>query len=246
MSDPLFRDDDGSADPSAAAALSAYAAGTGSEHDALTALAATRLLVPVVAVLADEPGAGDSEAGSPRGGEKNSEMAMPKLIGRDGRAAIPAFTSLEALARWQPSARPVPAAAADVWHAAAGESCAVIVDVAGPVPLAVEGARLDALARGAAAPLPHEDPDVRDTVAALLAQAAATAGGASGGPARFALRPGADDGDLVIDLVPPAALDRAGAQAFAADVGSSVMRHLGGRLRRGIAIAIAPGPAPSP
>ena len=52
--DSKFAADDGSADPAAAAALAAFAAGTGSEHAALTALAGVRLLVPVVA--AEVPG----------------------------------------------------------------------------------------------------------------------------------------------------------------------------------------------
>ena len=226
--DPRFRDDDGSADPAAAAALSAFAAAQGSEHDTLTALARTRLLVPVVAVLSDDDGQEPSPAVT---GEKNSEMAMPTLVGRDGRAAIPVFTGLDALARWQPAARPVPAGAVQVWQAAVQESCAVIVDVAGPVPLAVEGARLAALAQGQPAPLPHEDPDVHDVVAALVAEAA---GGA--GPASFALRPAPGDADLLIELTPPAAMDQA---AFASQIGSGVLDRLGYRLRRGIALALA-------
>jgi len=46
-----FRGDRGAADPRVTAALAAYQAGQGSEQAALTALAATRLLVPVIAVL---------------------------------------------------------------------------------------------------------------------------------------------------------------------------------------------------
>src|ERR1700742_5332887 len=52
-----FRDDDGAADPRVTAALAAYDAGQGSEQDALTALAAERLLAPGVGVRADEPSA---------------------------------------------------------------------------------------------------------------------------------------------------------------------------------------------
>ena len=100
-----FRDDDGAADPRVQAALAAYHAGQGSEQDALTALAAARLLVPVVAVLA---------GGSAAEGDKNSEMALPTLIGRDGRPAVLAFTGLGTLARWRPNARPVPAEAGRV------------------------------------------------------------------------------------------------------------------------------------
>ena len=53
-----FRDDDGSADPRAAAALAAFGAGLGSEHAALSALASTRLLVPIVAAQSEPEGRG--------------------------------------------------------------------------------------------------------------------------------------------------------------------------------------------
>src|SRR4029077_4910792 len=74
-------------------------------------------------------------------GDKDSEMVLPTLIGRDGRPAVLAFTGLDALARWRPDARPVPAEADRVWRAAVADGCAVVIDVAGPVPLAVEGTR---------------------------------------------------------------------------------------------------------
>ncbi len=127
-----YPDDDGSADPAAAAALAAYAAGNGGEHAALAALAAARLLVPVVAMP----------------GEKASEMALPLVIGNDGRPALLAFTCLDSLRRWRPGARPVPVPAASVWQAGAQEAGAVVIDIAGPVPFAVDGARLAALAEG--------------------------------------------------------------------------------------------------
>jgi hypothetical protein len=245
------RDDDGSADPAAAAALAAFAAGAGSEHAALLALAATRLLVPVVAGLGD---AGE-DAGSapPGGGEKSSDMSLPTLVGRDGRRAVPAFTSLAALARWQPSARPMPAAADLVWRAAAADACSVVIDVAGPVPLAVEGARLAALAGGRPVPAPDEDPDVQAAVAAAITEAvaqtpaaralAAAAGPGEGALAGFVLHPGVHGGDLLIELTVAPMID---AQELAAQVGPAVMQLLGPRLRRGIALALSPPPAPGP
>ena len=150
-----FRDDGGAADPSVRTALAAYHAGQGSEQDALIALAAARLLVPVVAA----PGAAPTA----------SEMALPTLIGHDGRPAVLAFTGLDTRARWRPSARPVPAEADRVWRAAVADGCAVVIDVAGPVPLAVEGARLAALAAGQAVPPVYEDGDVRAEVEAAIA-----------------------------------------------------------------------------
>jgi hypothetical protein len=239
-----FAGDDGSADASAATALSAFAAAEGSEYAALTALAGIRLLVPLVAALAPPDAAAPAPRGEPdachpaAGGEKASEMALPTLVGRDGRRAIPAFTCLDALARWRPSARPVPADAALVWRAAVEDDCAVVIDVAGPVPLAVEGARLAALASGAPVPLPHDDPDVRDAVAAVVTDAAAAAG-LRPDQAGFALRPGVQGGDLLIELTVPAGLDHAAGESLAGQVGPAVLDRLGGRLGRGIALAVA-------
>ena len=222
-----FRHDHGGADPRVAAALAAYQAAEGSEHAALTALAAARLLVPVVAVLAD---------GSAAEGDKNSEMVLPTLIGQDGRPAVLAFTSLDALARWRRSARPVPAEAGRVWRAAVADRCAVVIDVAGPVPLAVEGARLEALAAGLPVPPAHEDQDVRAEVEAAVAAEPAIAG--------FSLAPGreaavgteATDLSVRLDVSggdwPPAVRRAAG----------RIAARLAGRLRRGVEISVTRDP----
>ena len=186
VAEPRFPGDDGTADPAVRAALAAYAAGQGSEHAALTALARSRLLVPVVAVLgeADE-----------NGSEKSTEMALPTLVGQDGRRAVLAFTCLDALKQWRADARPVPVPAVSAWLAGTqDDASAVLIDVAGPVTLAVDGARLAALAAGRPVPLPHQDPEVLAALQAALAReplivaAALTSPDqrvtAAGGPAR--------------------------------------------------------------
>ncbi len=219
-----FRGDDGATDPGVAAALAAYSAGEGSEHAALTALSAARLLVPVVAVATDLPSAGARDGHATDSG---SEMVLPTLIGRDGRPAVLAFTCLDALVRWRPQARPVPAEADRVWRAAMADGCAVIVDVAGPVPLAIEGARLAALAAGRQAPLPHQDPDVRDLVGSALAGEPAVAG--------FSLAPGSAEGtDLAITL----RLAVADWRPAASRVAESLASRLAGRMRRGVEIRV--------
>lgn len=217
--------------------LRAFAAGGGSEQAALAALAASRLLVPVVAVPAERPRGGPSGARAPGNAEKAAEMALPTLIGLDGRRAIPAFTSLESMRRWQADARPVLAAARQVWQAATADSCAVIIDVAGPVPLAVEGFRLAALARGEEPPAPCADSDVHEVVSGVLADRLDVAA--------FELRPGDADNDLVIALT--VAADQAGRDVteLAAWVADSVLERLGGRLRRGVAIWLGRAGAPA-
>ncbi|MEU7744165.1 SseB family protein [Nonomuraea sp. NPDC049158] len=139
---PLDPGDDGTAAPAVAAALASYERGAAEATEVLNALTGARLLVPVVALLTE------SEVGE-HGlrQEKESEMALPKLVGKDGREAVPVFTGAESLARWRPDARPIQATLLQVCRAAAGERvAAVVVDVAGPVPFVIEGGVLEALA----------------------------------------------------------------------------------------------------
>ena len=226
--------DAGGADPAVTAALAAYAAGEATEQAALTAIAASRLLVPVVTVPV-EPGAqhgdspmsppdatqwpgGEQHSGERPGGEKETEMALPTLIGNDGRKAVIAFTGTETIRRWRADARPVPVPAARLWPAVAAERAdAVVIDVAGPVPLVIEGARLAALAHGDPPPAPHEDPDVHAEVAAV------TSG--------FTLEPGGTEAELTITLK---SADQAGARAVA----EAIAARLAPRFRRGIAIRL--------
>jgi hypothetical protein len=227
--DGRFRDDRGSADDGVTSALAAFAAGTGTEQAALTALAEARLLVPVVPVLADELGDDPSGAVPPAaGGEKASEMAMPAIVGRDGRRALPAFTCLEALHRWQPDARPVPVAASSIWQSAVQESAAVIIDIAGPVPLAVEGARLAALASAGAIPALHEDPDVWQLSAVAAAQIAPGI--------RVKLSAPPPGLDLTLELGPPLGAAQPVPDDIADRIASCLTSLLAGRLRAGIVV----------
>jgi hypothetical protein len=238
--DERFRDDRGAADPAVAAALAAYGEGTGGEHAVLVALAGSRLLVPVVAVLADDDAGADPLAGHdepepaalPRG-EKASDMAMPEIVGRDGRRALPAFTSIESLQRWRAGARPVPVPAASVWQSAVQESCAVVIDIAGPVPVVVEGTRLAALAAGSDVPGMNEDPDVRRQVAAAAAEVAPGI--------RVRLSEPNGGLDFTLELAPPAGSPGLVPEDVASRIADAVHARLPGRIRSGIAVIRRPG-----
>ena len=208
------------------AALAAYAAGRGSEHAVLAALDSARLMVPVMAVLAGED---TPEPGGLRR-EKSSEMALPTVIGSDGRAALPAFTSAASLAAWRPEARPVPVPAAQVWQSGVKDASAVVIDIAGPVPFVVDGARLAALARGGAVPLPHEDPDVM-----ALAHQALAAEPVIGG---YRLQPGTDGTDLTLLLVPVPGHGAEEVRDAIQRAGQRLMAGAGDRVRRGLQVAV--------
>jgi hypothetical protein len=146
--DPSFAGDHGEPGAALTAALTAYAAGTGSQVDALAAVRASRLLVPVVAVLGevevDERGPDHDRAH-----DKTSDMATVLLQGADGRMALLVFSGLPALQAWDAEARPVPVTARTAAQAALQDgAAAIVVDVAGPAAFVVEGQDLEGLASG--------------------------------------------------------------------------------------------------
>ncbi|NHC24952.1 SseB family protein [Nocardioides sp. IC4_145] len=141
---PGFPDDTGEAPPALVAAATAYASDRRRYGDVLAALTGCRLLVPVVAVLGevevDEHGLAH---------DKSSDMAAVLLTGADGRLALLSFSGTAAMAAWDPAARPVPVPARVAAQSAVQEgAAALLVDVAGPVRVVVEGEDLHALAAG--------------------------------------------------------------------------------------------------
>jgi SseB protein N-terminal domain len=139
-----YPDDTGEASPRLAAALEGYAADETRYPDVLAALGGARLLVPVVAVLGEVETGGDGLAR-----DKSSDMATVLLQGADGRPALLAFTSTETLAAWNPEGRPVAVPTRTAALSAVQEGAdALLLDVAGPVTVAVEGEDLRALAAG--------------------------------------------------------------------------------------------------
>jgi hypothetical protein len=224
--DPGYSADDGSADPRLAAALVAYAEDPTAEPAILAALPGARLLVPVVALL------GESEVGTDGlRREKTSDMAVPTIQATDGRRALPAFTSLDSLARWRPDARPVAVPLGRALQALAQEKAdTLLIDMAGPVPYALAGPALRAVAEGRDRVDPLTDAGVLAAVREAIA--------AEPGVVRAYLsRSDASDGTLGLVLAPDSAVQdvaRRLASAFASD---EVLRA---RLVRGLDLALLP------
>lgn len=145
LADSPFPGDDGQADPAVRARLAAT--GSGELPDYLRAVAelcTVRLLVPVVATT--------TVGGETTGGlvtDKEAEMAVVLLQTADGRRAMVAFTGLDALSGWNAEARPVPVTLDRAAGTARQEGAeALLIDVGGPHPLAIDGEILDHLAQG--------------------------------------------------------------------------------------------------
>lgn len=222
--DSGFSGDDGAADPRLSAALAGWAEDRGAVGPVLRALKDARLLVPVVAVLGEVE---EDENGLRR--EKTSDMAVPTLRA-GGRTALPAFTSTQALARWDPAARPVAVPLHRALQAAAHEKAdTIVLDVSGPVPFELTGPALLALAEGRTSADPLADPAVVEAVRSAVA--------AEPSVVRAHLGPGEADGTLALVLDPsaaPAEAARALAGRLAAD------ETLRARLVRGLDLALLP------
>lgn len=124
MSELTPAEDVGDPDPALVAALA-----SGDVPSIRRELLRARVLVPIVAM-------GEESAGA--------DMAVPRLIGADGRHALPVFTSYDALRAWRSDPRPVPMPGEQAIAAAMGEGYdAVVVDVAGPVSHVVDLAPIE-------------------------------------------------------------------------------------------------------
>ncbi|MFB6986221.1 SseB family protein [Streptomyces sp. NPDC056178] len=228
--DPGYSDDDGTAAPALTAALAAWSEDRKAIGPVLEALKGARLLVPVVAVLGEVE---EDEKGLRR--EKTSDMAVPTLQAGD-RRALPAFTSTDSLARWDPQARPVAVPLHQALQAAAHEKAdTVVLDLAGPVAFELTGSALLALAEGRTSADPLDDPAVTSAVRQAVAAEPAVL--------RAHLGPGRADGTLALVLAPdvdPADAARRLAERLAAD---EVLRA---RLVRGLDLALLPADAAAP
>ncbi len=160
-----FSGDAGAADDALLAALAAAheSPGDDAEVAVMEHTAQARWLVPVVAVAAEVDESG------PHTVDTRSDMAAVTLTSPDGSRALPMFTSLESLAAWDPTARPVPVRAAAAAQAAISEECQVlVVDVASSHALVLRPSMLWALAQERAWEPSHRDPHVAAAVRAAV------------------------------------------------------------------------------
>jgi hypothetical protein len=160
-------DDDGSADPALLAALAAFAADPSGERavTVVEAFRAARLLVPLLAHAGDVGRTADGHLV-----DKTQELSIATVSAPDGRAVLPAFTSVQTLVAWNPAARPVPAAGPRVALAAASEQTElVVVDPTSATEHVLRRPAVKALATAQAWRPPFDDPEVIDAFRASVA-----------------------------------------------------------------------------
>ena len=119
-----FAGDDGSAPKEFVTAISGFRSGDLGQADVVDALRVSRLLVPLLAQLGEsEIGANGLEV------DKSAELSIVTVKAPDDQEALVVFSSVAAMQRWNPSARPVPTDAIRVCLAAASQlSTRVVID----------------------------------------------------------------------------------------------------------------------
>jgi hypothetical protein len=199
-----FADDDGSAPPELLSAIHGFRQRTAGEASVVDALRGARLLIPLVAKLG-ESGVNDHGVTV----DKSAELSIVTVAGPDGRNVLPVFSSVAAMQRWNPQARPVPADGVRVALAAADEGTdLVVLDPTSDTEFVVRRPALWAVAQSLPWTPSHADPEVAgeiehsvSTEAAVVA-VALTAGDPDAtlrGPelvVQLALRPGLDQSAL--------------------------------------------------
>ncbi|MGO1166460.1 MAG: SseB family protein [Janibacter sp.] len=155
-----FAGDDGTASPGLVRALT-----TGGERDVLRHLASARLLVPVTAVASETTTGADGQVA-----DTEADMAVVLLEHPDGRTALPVFSSMESLADFDSTLRPVPVEAPRAAQAAVSEKADLMVlDCASEQAFEVRGSMVWALSQQREWIPAEEDPFVAAAVERVCA-----------------------------------------------------------------------------
>jgi hypothetical protein len=209
--------DDGSAPEGLVDAIRRFRLGEVGEADVVDAVRGSRLLVPLVAHLdeafVDEHG---------HTADKSAELAIVTVAGPDGRHVLPAFSSVDAMRRWDPKARPVPADAVRVALAAASENTEIVVlDPASETEFAIRRPALWAIGRSEGWVPSYLDPAVSAAVEAAASDPRVVS---------VALAPGDPQArlagpELVVRLALIPGLDRASLDSLLATMQTALASH---------------------
>jgi len=121
-----FADDDGSADAALIHAIEDFQQQKTGAATVVRAFTKSRLLIPLLANL------GSSGTGAHgKVVDKSADLSIVTVLDPDGRMAVPVFSSVQAMGRWNKDARPVPSDAVRVCLSAVqedGANARVILD----------------------------------------------------------------------------------------------------------------------
>jgi hypothetical protein len=159
-----WSDDDGTANPRLIELIHALHAGEARSDSVLDELRNSRVLIPLLANL------GESGVGAHgQTVDKSADLSIVTVETPDSQSGLPVFSSVEAMQRWNPKARPVPTAAVKAALAAASEgNTRMILDPMADTEFVLRRPAIAALAQGLKWVSPEEDERVLGAFAAAL------------------------------------------------------------------------------
>lgn len=177
-----FDGDNGLTPDDVAAAEENLLVGEIDEAQFVATLARQRLFVPVIASLGEgSPGASadgpaEDSADALTGGhdaddvaatgDKEADISLVTLSAPDGRAAMPVFTSVEAMTAWHSEARPVAAETERIMLAALAEGAELVVlNPGAEVTFVVRRPAVEALAQGSVWTPSYQDAELAEMLA---------------------------------------------------------------------------------
>ena len=148
-----WADDDGKANPRLLELIRALHEGHARSDSVVDELRTTRVLIPLLAPL------GESGVGAHgQTVDKSADLSIVTVETPDNQSGLPVFSSVEAMQRWNPKARPVPTAAVKAALAAASEgNTRMILDPMAESEFVLRRPAIAALAQGLKWVAPEED-----------------------------------------------------------------------------------------
>jgi hypothetical protein len=151
-----FSSDNGEADKDLIAALLAFKVNPVNQVEIADAFAKARVLIPLLATLGES-----GEGAHGHTVDKSAELSIVSVKTPDNQNALPVFTSVASMAKWNADARPVPNNGRTVALAAVAEgNTRVVLDPASETEYVLRRPALEAIAQGLAWQLTSENPEV--------------------------------------------------------------------------------------
>jgi hypothetical protein len=148
--------DNGTAPARVIEAIKRFRASEVGMHEVLGALRTERLLLPLLSVRGDEGTGAHGQVV-----DKTQELSLVTAASPDGRPALLAFTSVDTMRTWNPTARPIPIEVPRIALAVASEGTPlIVVDPGAETMFVVRRPAFRALATGEVWVPSFEDPEV--------------------------------------------------------------------------------------
>lgn len=165
LSDNPWAHDDGEAPAALLQRIREYRERSSSVTAVIDELRHSRVLIPLVAHLGET---GTNAAGQTV--DKSADLSIVTVQAPDGRAALPVFTSVTAMSRWNAQARPVPIEVRKAALAAVGEQTELLIlDPGSETELAIRRPALWAIAQDTPYELPWQHAHVQRLCSELFA-----------------------------------------------------------------------------